>query len=97
VKETPVHHPFTHVASVPVDPARARVHEEGWQSWSPSGAYAPGDRPHRPANHNWATVCYRPGRTVPEGTFQGEGLLALDPGDEWGVSTTRRLLAGAQR
>jgi alpha-galactosidase len=64
-----------------VDPARARVHEEGWQSWSPSGAYALGDKPYRPTNDNWATVCYRPGVTVPEGTFQGEGLLALDPGD----------------
>ncbi|MGW0824969.1 glycoside hydrolase family 36 protein [Streptomyces sp. NPDC002845] len=76
-----MHHPFTPVTSVPVEPATARVHEEGWQSWSPSGAYALGDRPYRPTNDNWATVCYRPGRTVPEGTFQGEGLLALDPGD----------------
>ena len=74
-------HPFTAVASVPVNPRRARVHEEGWQSWSPSGAYALGDKPYRPTNDNWATVCYRPGVTVPEGVFQGEGLLALDPGD----------------
>uniref|UniRef100_A0AAU2A4K2 Alpha-galactosidase n=1 Tax=Streptomyces sp. NBC_00093 TaxID=2975649 RepID=A0AAU2A4K2_9ACTN len=73
--------PFTPVASVPVDVRRARVHEEGWQSWSPSGAYAPGDKPYRPTNDNWATVCYRPGHPVPEGVFQGEGLLALDPGD----------------
>ncbi|MDH6215203.1 hypothetical protein M2283_002486 [Streptomyces pseudovenezuelae] len=81
VKETPVHRPFTPVASVLVDPVNARVHEEGWQSWSPSGDYALGDKPYRPATDNWATVCYRPGHTVPEGTFQGEGLLALDPGD----------------
>ncbi|MGW0705164.1 glycoside hydrolase family 36 protein [Streptomyces sp. NPDC002643] len=74
-------HPFTPVASVPVDPNTARVHEEGWQSWSPSGSYALGDAPYRPTNANWATVCYRPGRTVPADTFQGEGLLALDPGD----------------
>ncbi|MFC7259084.1 glycoside hydrolase family 36 protein [Streptomyces lutosisoli] len=74
-------HPFTPLDSVPVDPRRARVHEEGWQSWSPSGAYALGDKPYRPTNDNWATVCYRPGVTVPHGTFQGEGLLALDPGD----------------
>ncbi|MEU1179419.1 glycoside hydrolase family 36 protein [Streptomyces sp. NPDC005820] len=76
-----MHHPFTPVASVPVDPRRARVHEEGWQSWSPSGVYALGAPPHRPTNDNWATVCYRPGVTVPAGVFQGEGLLALDPGD----------------
>ncbi|MEV6484975.1 glycoside hydrolase family 36 protein [Streptomyces sp. NPDC051576] len=74
-------HPFTPLVSVPVDPRTARVHEEGWQSWSPSGAYALGARPHRPTDANWATVCYRPGATVPAGVFQGEGLLALDPGD----------------
>ncbi|MFD9000330.1 glycoside hydrolase family 36 protein [Streptomyces sp. NPDC059582] len=72
---------FSPVGSVLVDPRTARVHEEGWQSWSPSGAYALGTAPYRPADDNWATVCYRPGRTVPAGTFQGEGLLALDPGD----------------
>jgi alpha-galactosidase len=76
-----VPHRFALLASVPVDPREARVHEEGWQSWSPSGAYALGDNPYRPTNDNWATVCYRPGVTVPEGAFQGEGLLALDPGD----------------
>ncbi|WP_406171165.1 glycoside hydrolase family 36 protein [Streptomyces sp. NBC_00996] len=74
-------HPFTPLALVPVDPRTARVHEEGWQSWSPSGAYALGDKPYRPTDDNWATVCYRPGRTVPSGVFQGEGLLALAPGD----------------
>ncbi|MBE8471687.1 glycoside hydrolase family 36 protein [Streptomyces justiciae] len=74
-------HSFTPVAAVSVDPANAHVHEEGWQSWSPSGSYALGDQPYRPTNPNWATVCYRPGVTVPEGAFQGEGLLALDPGD----------------
>ncbi|MEU6352262.1 glycoside hydrolase family 36 protein [Streptomyces sp. NPDC047072] len=74
-------HPFTPVAVVPVDVRKARVHEEGWQSWSPSGAYALRDEPYRPTNANWATVCYRPGGTVPAGAFQGEGLLALDPGD----------------
>ncbi|MGX1544917.1 glycoside hydrolase family 36 protein [Streptomyces adustus] len=74
-------HRFTPVASLRVDPRTARVHEEGWQSWSPSGTYALDSAPYRPANDNWATVCYRPGRSVPAGAFQGEGLLALDPGD----------------
>ncbi|MFF4018562.1 glycoside hydrolase family 36 protein [Streptomyces sp. NPDC001843] len=76
-----MHHSFTPVASVLVDPRRARVHEEGWQSWSPSGTYALDQAPYRPTDANWATVCYRPGVTVPAGAFQGEGLLALDPGD----------------
>lgn len=75
---------FIPVASVPVDPRSARVHEEGWQSWSPSGAYALDARPYRPTNSNWATVCYRPGTTVPDGVFQGEGLLALAPRGEDG-------------
>ncbi|WP_425244904.1 glycoside hydrolase family 36 protein [Streptomyces sp. NEAU-NA10] len=79
-----MHHPFTPVVSVPVDPRRALVHEEGWQSWSPSGAYALDARPYRPTNANWATVCYRPGVTVPAGVFQGEGLLALAPQGEGG-------------
>ncbi|WP_338059509.1 hypothetical protein [Streptomyces deccanensis] len=74
-------HPFTPVASVPVDPRTARVHEEGWQSWSPSGSYGLDATPYRPTDDNWATVCYRPGAAGPEGTFQGEGLLALAPGD----------------
>ncbi|MER5835402.1 glycoside hydrolase family 36 protein [Streptomyces sp. NPDC002130] len=87
-----MHHPFTPVASVPVDPRKARVHEEGWQSWSPSGAYALDATPHRPTDANWATVCYRPGVTVPAGTFQGEGLLALDPGD----GSPARLWAAAE-
>ncbi|KPH99550.1 glycoside hydrolase family 31 [Actinobacteria bacterium OK074] len=81
LKEITVHHPFTPLAAVPVDPVNARVHEEGWQSWSPSGAYAPGARPYRPTSGNRALGCYRPGVDVPAGTFQGEGLLALDPGD----------------
>ncbi|WP_215455670.1 glycoside hydrolase family 36 protein [Streptomyces sp. ATCC 21386] len=76
-----MHHPFTHVVSLPVDTSTARVHEEGWQSWSPSGSYALDATPYRPTDDNWATVCYRPGVTAPAGTFQGEGLLALDPGD----------------
>jgi alpha-galactosidase len=67
-----VHHPFTPVASVPVDVRKARVHEEGWQSCSPSGAHALGDRPYRPANDNWATVCYR---TLAQwSTLQGGGV-----------------------
>ncbi|MEH0429884.1 alpha-galactosidase [Streptomyces stelliscabiei] len=76
-----MHHPFTPVASVPVDTSTARVHEEGWQSWSPSGSYALDATSYRPTGDNWATVCYRPGVTAPAGAFQGEGLLALDPGD----------------
>ncbi|GAB2742723.1 glycoside hydrolase family 36 protein [Streptomyces bullii] len=79
-----MHHPFTPVATVPVDVRTARVHEEGWQSWSPSGTYALDATPYRPTDDNWATVCYRPGVSVPDGVFQGEGLLALAPKGEDG-------------
>nr|WP_238426983.1 hypothetical protein [Streptomyces adustus] len=74
---------FTLIASLRVDPRTARVHEEGRQSWSPSGTYALDSTPYRPANDNWATVCYRPGRNV--------------PADHWGTETTRRLLQEAPR
>ncbi|MER6786487.1 hypothetical protein ABT330_18030 [Streptomyces sp. NPDC000658] len=95
-----MHHPLTPVATVPVDPRRARVHEDGRQSRSPSGARALDTRPHRPTNADRAAVRHRPGGTVPAGAFPGEGPAALDPGDRLpsldgrGVRTTRRLLSG---
>ncbi|WP_408995237.1 glycoside hydrolase family 36 protein [Streptomyces caniscabiei] len=64
-----MHHPFTHVVSVPVDTCTARVHEEGWQSWSPSGSYALDATPYRPTDGNWATACYR--RPAQFSTLQG--------------------------
>src|SRR5438552_18986409 len=72
---------FEELASIKVDGGTARVYEHGWQSWSPSGSY-PADvassyRPVRPVSQNQS---YRPGRPAPETGFQGEGLLAVDPG-----------------
>jgi alpha-galactosidase len=72
---------FEIVDEVPVDPAWARVYEHGWQSWSPTTTYpvvAVSWRPVRPATR---VMSYRPGRPGPERGFQGEGLLAVDPGD----------------
>ncbi|NJC85824.1 alpha-galactosidase [Planosporangium mesophilum] len=66
---------------MPVDPDRARVYEHGWQSWSPTTTYpvtATSWRPVRPATQ---VMAYRPGKPGPERGFQGEGLLAVDPGD----------------
>ncbi len=73
-----------------VDPAHARVYEHGWQSWSPTTAYpvtATGFRPSRP---ELQIMCWRPERPGPPRGFQGEGLLAIDPGNGGPV----RVLAG---
>lgn len=76
-----MHHPLTPVATVPVDPRPAGVHEDGRPSRSPSGARALDTRPHRPTNADRAAVRHRPGVAVPAGAFPGEGPAAPDPGD----------------
>jgi len=72
---------FEVVEVVPVDPRVGRVYEHGWQSWSPSGTYPVTATSYRPRRPEIATMCYRPGRPAPAAGFQGEGLLAVDPGD----------------
>ncbi|GAA2431373.1 alpha-galactosidase [Actinomadura vinacea] len=70
------------ITQVPVDPVRGRVYEHGWQSWSPSAAYpvtATGERPRQ--DPRLQTMCWRPDRPAPGQGFQGEGLLAVEPGD----------------
>ena len=49
------------VAEVAVEPARARVYEHGWQSWSPTTSYRLGQHPHRPVSNRNHTLAYRPG------------------------------------
>ncbi|MFG1956953.1 glycoside hydrolase family 36 protein [Nonomuraea sp. NPDC049028] len=71
---------FADVGEVVHQPGQARVFEHGWQSWSPTGAYRLGETPPRPADDNIQILCYRPETPVPAGVFQGEGLLAIDPG-----------------
>jgi len=72
---------FEVVATVPVHPDRARVFEHGWQSWSPTATYPVRATSYRPPSAREATMGYRPGRPAPVRGFQGEGLLAIDPGD----------------
>jgi alpha-galactosidase len=56
---------------------RARVHEAGWQSWSPAGTYSLSERSPRP-EHGWQQVMrFRPGSSTPESGFQSEGVLVL--------------------
>jgi alpha-galactosidase len=68
------------IATVAVDPARARVYEHGWQSWSPTTAYRLGEAPFRPVSELRRVGNYRPEVRAPHDAFWGEGLLAVDPG-----------------
>lgn len=63
------------------DPARALVYEEGWQSWSPAGIYPALGRSPRAPGPERQVMAFRPGRAGPPEGLQGEGLLAVDPGD----------------
>ena len=72
---------FHQIAEVAVVPGYGRVHVHGWQSWSPTTTYPVSGSGHRPGWPQMLTMCYRPGRPAPEQGFQGEGLLAVDPGD----------------
>lgn len=73
------------IATVSVDPARVRVYEHGWQSWSPTAAYRLADRPFRPVSDARRVGNYRPERRAPDDAFWGEGLLAVDPGTGEGI------------
>ncbi|OPG10896.1 glycoside hydrolase family 36 protein [Microbispora sp. GKU 823] len=72
---------FTDIGEIVCDPAKALVFEHGWQSWSPTGTYRFGQTPPRAADANIQVLCYRPETPVPADTYQGEGLLAVDPGE----------------
>jgi alpha-galactosidase len=67
------------VGEVEVDPARALVHEEGWQSWSPTGAYGLHERPVRGSEPHRYVMNYKDRAGLGPG-LAGEGLLAVDPG-----------------
>jgi alpha-galactosidase len=71
---------FKQAARVTCDPGTARVYEHGWQSWSPTTTYGLYDRPYRPVGETTRVLCYRPDCSVPEGVFEGEGLLAVEEG-----------------
>jgi len=73
---------YREIADVLTDHGRARVYEEGWQSWSPVGVYPVSATPPRPPDARTQTMGWRPGKPPPEQGFQGEGLLAVDaPGE----------------
>jgi alpha-galactosidase len=68
------------VDEVAVDAATARVHEHGWQSWSPTTGYPVDATSYRPVRPVTQTMSYRPGKPGPAQGFQGEGLLGVVPG-----------------
>jgi alpha-galactosidase len=72
---------FETVDEIQVDPSAARVYEHGWQSWSPTTTYPVDGTSWRPVREPTKVMSYRPGKPGPERGFQGEGLLAVDPGD----------------
>ena len=68
------------VDEVPVAVDRARVYEEGWQSWSPTTWYAAGETSRRPKLDWQHLMRFRAGTELPERGFEGAGLLVVDPG-----------------
>ena len=69
---------FRAVADTPI---AGTVYAEGWQSWSPMRLYRAGEAGDRAAGDREQVVAFRPGRPVPEGVIQGEGILAVAPPD----------------
>lgn len=70
---------FTEIGEVEVDVSRAAVHEEGWQSWSPTSAYRPDQPPWRGTDPVSHAMNYKDPAGLHAG-LAGEGLLAVDPG-----------------
>lgn len=63
-----------------IDPDRARVYTEGWQSWSPTTWSRWGADQHRPEEPWQHTMRFRPGTNMPVNGVHAEGLLVVDPG-----------------
>ena len=68
------------ISTFEVDPATARVHEHGWQSWTPTTTYRLDETPHRPAHELFRVLHCRAEAPDPGPAFQGDGLLAVDDG-----------------
>jgi len=59
----------------------AQIYAEGWQSWSPIRLLRTGEESDRAGDEREQTVSYRPGKPVPEGVVQAEGVLAVAADD----------------
>lgn len=71
---------FEVVDEVAVDLRRARVHEAGWQTWSPTGTYGVDTPSPRPESNLRQVMQFRPGRSLPRRGYQSEGVLVVDDG-----------------
>ena len=72
---------WSEVCELAVDPDRALVHVEGWQSWTPTTTYRLDDRQFLPrASDTWEGNYGGSRPRPPAGVFQGDGLLVIDPG-----------------
>lgn len=72
---------FDVVDEVRVASGGARIHEAGWQSWSPAGTYLLSQPSPRP-QHRWQQLMrFRPESPAPATGFQSEGVLAIDGGE----------------
>lgn len=73
---------FEHVADVAHDTRRpARVYAEGWQTWSRVRVLRLGEESERAPDERAQTVLFRPGKPVPAGVIQAEGILVIAPED----------------
>ena len=73
--------PLEQIATVSVDPVRARVYTEGWQSWSVTGVFPVTDPPPPVTQADSLVIDCQYRRSAPPGVFQGSGVLAVDPGN----------------
>ncbi len=72
--------PINDATQLQVDPGHGRVYEFGWQSWSPSTVYpVSAGRGFRPTDEVFLMPYYRRERPPTTASFQGEGLLAVEP------------------
>lgn len=63
-------------------PFAGNVYAEGWQTWSKVALYRPGETTTPAADVREQTVMFRPGKPVPEGVIQAEGVLATAAPDQ---------------
>jgi alpha-galactosidase len=70
---------MTQIGAVRIDPARARVYAEGWQSWSQTRSFPATAAPLPVTSPESLAIDCQYGQAAQAGMFQGSGLLAVDP------------------
>jgi len=71
---------FDRVAELAHDAEHAaRVYAEGWQTWSPLRMLRVGEESVRATSARDQKVMLRPGKPIPPGSIQAEGVLVIEP------------------